>query len=265
MAILFLGASSEIARQNVRIFHARGERLILAARSLSVLESFADQLFQEHSGKAGISREQVFCLTYDARKELASFSDAEKFWNRCRETAKARWNEEITGIYAAQGFLPANDSNVWGEETESTIFLNFTSLALFLEAAAKWFEENPQTARGAWISVLSSVAGERGRWSNYPYGAAKAGLTAWLSGLRARLHPLGILVQTVKPGLVKTRMIANRPQENSRTAADPQKIARSVDRAISARRDVVYVPGWWRFVMLCVRLLPEWLFKRMKF
>lgn len=252
MAILILGATSEIALENARLFLAHRENLILTARDPEHLAEFA-------------GFDAVRTVSCSAENELRDFPSASAFWTQCAELAQDAWGEEIRGIYAAQGFLHSGDRARWSEELEATFFVNLTSVAFFLEAVAQWFEAHPGSAKEAWVAVLSSVAGERGRFSNYPYGAAKAGLTAYLSGLRARLFPLGVSVLTVKPGLVKTRMIAKRPQGRSFSAADPQKVARQIDRAIFRRQSVLYTPFWWCFVMFCVRSIPECLFKRMKF
>ncbi len=257
MAILILGATSEIARENIEIFAGRGESLILAARNVSALRPPIGALAQ--------------CVYYDAEETFQTPLKAEMFWRQCVEIARVNWEEEIDGVYIAQGFLSSADTDRWGEEIGRTIFLNFTSLTFFLEVVARWYEAHAEKfaslrrERKPWITVISSVAGERGRRSNYPYGAAKAGLTAYLSGLRARLFSVGVHVLTVKPGLVQTKMIAGRPQEHSWTVADPRRIARQIEHAIFLRKDVLYTPSWWRFVMFCVRTMPEWWFKRMKF
>ena len=111
------------------------------------------------------------------------------------------------------------------------------------------------------IAALSSVAGDRGRGSNLVYGAAKAGLTAFLSGLRNRLSGAGVRVVTVKPGFVDTPMTDHLPKNP--LYASPERVARDVVRAIEGGADVVYTPWWWRWVMLAVRLVPERLFKRL--
>jgi decaprenylphospho-beta-D-erythro-pentofuranosid-2-ulose 2-reductase len=115
---------------------------------------------------------------------------------------------------------------------------------------------------GGFVCALSSVAGERGRQSNYVYGAAKAGLTAYLSGLRNRFASAGVRVLTVKAGVVDTRMSAGMP--GARLAASPAAVARTVVRAVTSGRDVVYVPWFWRWIMLVIRLIPERVFKRLK-
>ena len=110
-------------------------------------------------------------------------------------------------------------------------------------------------------AVIGSVAGDRGRQSNYVYGAAKAGLTAYLSGLRNRLAATGVQVLTVKAGIVDTRMSAGMP--GAALAASPAAVARAVVSAITRGRDVVYVPWFWRWIMLVIRMIPEPVFKRL--
>jgi decaprenylphospho-beta-D-erythro-pentofuranosid-2-ulose 2-reductase len=137
---------------------------------------------------------------------------------------------------------------------------NFEGPALFLGLVAERF-----AARGSGTIVgVSSVAGDRGRGSNYVYGASKAALTAFLSGLRNRLAPSGVRVVTVKPGFVRTRMTAHMKLPGILTA-EPDEVAIAVFRAdADARRDVVYVRPIWRFIMAAIRLIPESIFKRLR-
>ncbi len=136
---------------------------------------------------------------------------------------------------------------------------NFVGLATVLNALARRFER-----RGSGFIVgVSSVAGDRGRASNYIYGSAKAGLTAYLSGLRARLHPAGVHVLTVKPGFVRTRMTAGLRLPPLLTAT-PEEVARRIVRAQRAGREVIYHRRAWRPIMACIRALPEALFKRLR-
>ena len=113
------------------------------------------------------------------------------------------------------------------------------------------------------VVVMSSVAGERGRASNYVYGSAKAGLSAFLSGLRSRMQKVDVPVLTVKPGFVDTAMTFGR--EGMRKVATPESVGKAVVRAIKRRKDVVYVPGIWRWIMLVIKLIPERAFKKLKF
>ncbi|MBQ6107238.1 MAG: hypothetical protein IJK97_03430, partial [Thermoguttaceae bacterium] len=149
MAILVLGATSEIARHNVDIFAARGEHLILAGRNPKALRNL----------KSSPDMELVY---YNATETFQSILSAEMFWLQCVALARVTWEEPITGIYIAQGFLPSQDSKRWGDEIEQTVFINFTSLTIFLEAVARWYETHPIAAQETWIAVISSVAGDRG-------------------------------------------------------------------------------------------------------
>ena len=136
---------------------------------------------------------------------------------------------------------------------------NYLGPALLLNALAERFAH-----RGSGVLVgISSVAGDRGRAANYVYGSAKAGFTAFLSGLRNRLAPSGVHVVTVKPGFVRTRMTAGMDLSAGLTA-DPDEVAAAVVMAIRQRLDVVYVRRVWRAISLVLRAIPERFFKRMK-
>lgn len=136
---------------------------------------------------------------------------------------------------------------------------NYIGPALLTAALAERFAR-----RGGGVLVgVSSVAGDRGRARNYVYGSAKAGFTAFLSGLRNRLQQSGVRVVTVKPGYVHTRMTEGMDLPALLTA-QPEEVAAAVVGAIRRHRDVVYVRAVWRPIMLIVRAIPEWLFKRLQ-
>ena len=136
---------------------------------------------------------------------------------------------------------------------------NYTGPVLLLAALAARFEK-----RGSGVLVgISSVAGERGRASNYVYGSAKAGYSVFLSGLRNRLAASDVHVVTVKPGYVRTRMTDGMDLPEGLTAT-PEEVAGAILQAIQRRRDIVYVRGIWRWIMLVVRAIPELVFKRLR-
>ena len=155
-----------------------------------------------------------------------------------------------------------------GDQTESqrdiaaaerVMRTNYVAPALLMGALAERFERR---GSGALVGV-SSVAGERGRAANYVYGSAKAGFTAFLSGLRNRLARSGVQVVTVKPGFVRTRM-TDGMELPPRLTATPEEAAAAVVRAIRRRRNVVYVRRVWRPIMLIMRTIPERVFKRLR-
>jgi NAD(P)-dependent dehydrogenase (short-subunit alcohol dehydrogenase family) len=143
-------------------------------------------------------------------------------------------------------------------ETVRALEVNFTATAALLTLLANRFEAQ----RRGTIAVITSVAGDRGRQSNYVYGAAKGGLAVFLQGLRNRLHHAGISVVTLKPGFVDTPMTAGMPRNPLFSTA--RRAGRSIHRAMEGRRDVAYVPWFWRPIMALIRSLPEPVFKRLR-
>ena len=138
--------------------------------------------------------------------------------------------------------------------------VNFVSATAILTLFAADFERR----RTGCIAAITSVAGDRGRRSNYVYGSAKGALSLFLQGLRSRLHPAGVRVITIKPGPVQTSMTDHLP--NSSRFAQPEQVARDIVRALERRSpDVLYTPRVWRYVMSAVRHIPEGIFKHLSF
>src|SRR5262249_27758698 len=140
----------------------------------------------------------------------------------------------------------------------SALEVNFTTTAALLTLVGDALEGQ----RHGCLAVITSVAGDRGRQSNYVYGAAKGGLHILLQGIRNRLYPAGVAVVEIKPGFVDTPMTAH--LRKNALFASPGRVGRAVHRAILKRRDIVYVPWFWRPVMTAVKLMPERVFKRLK-
>jgi NAD(P)-dependent dehydrogenase (short-subunit alcohol dehydrogenase family) len=140
----------------------------------------------------------------------------------------------------------------------TAVDVNFTSTVALLTPLANRFE----AARAGCIAVISSVAGDRGRQSNYVYGCAKGGLDRFLEGLRNRLFRSGVAVVTLKPGFVDTPMTAGMRQ--GPLFASARRAGRAVHGAIERRRDVAYIPWFWRPIMAIIRALPESMFKRLR-
>ena len=157
------------------------------------------------------------------------------------------------------GLLGEQSSSSENMAIADTVMLtNYVAPALFLGEVANRMEK-----RGSGTIIgISSVAGDRGRGSNYTYGSAKAGFTAFLSGLRNRLAKHGVHVATVKPGFVDTRMTAGMKLPPLLTAK-PEEVGRAVFAAEQKRRDSIYVRPIWQIVMLIIRLIPERIFKKL--
>ena len=149
--------------------------------------------------------------------------------------------EEVEGDYAA---------------VEQVLHTNFLTYASLLTVFANYFEEQK---RGT-IAAITSVAGDRGRRSNYVYGSAKAGASTFVDGLRGRLTESGVHVVNIKPGMVDTPMTAH--LKKGALFAKPAAVASGIVSAINKKKNTVYVPGYWRLIMCIIRSIPEFIFKK---
>jgi short-subunit dehydrogenase len=239
---LILGAGSDIALATANALAERGHDLVLAGRDTEALGREAENLALSH----GVHARAVAFDALDGNGHGA-------FWDGLEP--------QPDGVVCAIGHLgDESRAQAEPEEARRTLETNFNGVVAILDEAARRFA----AAGSGFIIALSSVAGDRGRASNYHYGAAKAGLTTYLSGLRNRFAtegPHGVRVITVKPGFVATRMTAGM-ELPARLTATPQQAARDIVRALEGRRDVVYTRWFWRWIMAIITHLPEPLFKR---
>ena len=240
--VLIFGATSAIARATARLFAERGDRLFLVARDAGKLEATARDL--QSRGAEGVDY---------ATADLADETGFETLLGRAAEALGGLDVALIAyGTLPEQGMLEGSP-----QATQEALHVNFTSVALLLTLLANQLAAQ----RSGTIAVISSVAGDRGRASNYVYGTAKGAVSLFLQGLRNRLHGSGVHVLTIKPGLVDTPMTAE--LKKNFLYAKPDQIAAGIISAIDKKRDVVYLPFFWRWIMLIIRALPEPLFKRL--
>jgi len=241
--VLIIGATSAIAQSVARIYAQRGAKLFLVARDSARLDSVAADLKVCGAG-------EVICLA-------ANLTDSDRHPEIVAAAVDAF--SGLDTVLVAHGVLPEQvDCQVSARAALESIDVNFLSVVSLLTPLANFFEDNK---RGT-IAVISSVAGDRGRQSNYVYGAAKSGLDAFLEGLRNRLFKSGVHVVTVKPGFVDTPMTAH-IEERGALWAQPEEVAEGIVKAIDKKKNVVYLPWFWSIIMLIIRLIPEWLFKRL--
>ena len=238
---IILGASSSMARAFTRLVAARGDAVFLAGRDMDDLERSAADA-RARGARAATA------VKFDAR-------DADSF----APILEAAQHEDgaincavFVGSMPEQSAIDANPSLVDGVITDS-----FTGPARFLQAYAPIAEER---GSGTVIGV-GSVAGDRGRIGNYVYGAAKAGFATYLSGLRNRLTRAGGHVMTVKPGFVDTGMTWG--LEGMFLVASPEQVATAMLKAAEKRRNILYTPFFWRYIMLIIRNVPEPIFKKL--
>jgi len=235
--VLVLGATSAIAQQVARVYAERGAALFLVARNEQRLSAVADDL-----------------RVRGAQVETA-VADLDDAAGHEELLARAAPLQIVFLAYGALGDARRTEQST--EAAEAILRTNLSSPLSLLTRAAGRLEAQGNGC----IVALSSVAGDRGRASNAVYGAAKAGLSAFLSGLRNRLSRSEVRVITVKPGLVDTPMTVHLPK--NRLYSSPERVARDVVRGIDGTAEVIYTPWWWRWVMLVVRVIPEGVFKRL--
>ncbi|MGO8790921.1 MAG: SDR family oxidoreductase [Terriglobia bacterium] len=242
--VLILGANAGIGRAMAAEFALHHYDLVLAGRDLEELQILAVDLNLRH------------CVNARAEKvDVADFDALESALAACT----AAGGDALEGVVLCTGYLGDTESARRDlNEAGRILDTNFTGPVLALNVLANHFEQK----RTGFICALSSVAGDRGRQSNYLYGSAKGGLTVYLQGLRNRLYHSGVHVITVKPGFVDTRMVFGKG--NLPLVASPEAVARDIYYAVKRRRNLVYVPWFWRVIMAIVRAVPEDLFKRLR-
>jgi decaprenylphospho-beta-D-erythro-pentofuranosid-2-ulose 2-reductase len=240
---VILGATSEIAQQVQRILASKGKRLLLVGRSAERLEIVAADLRVRGATEVITFKADLADVSQHSQVMgfvLQRFPDFE-----CVLLAYGTMQDQEECRHSVEMSL---------QEWQS----NFVSAAGLLTLFADILE----TRRCGCIAAITSVAGDRGRSSNYVYGAAKGALSLFLQGLRGRLHESSVRVLTIKPGPVRTPMTAGLRQD--RVFADPVSVARDICRALeNDSKEILYTPWYWRYVMAVVKLIPEVVFKRL--
>lgn len=241
--VLIIGATSAIAAETARVFAAYGARLFLTGRHSGRLDAVAADLKVRGAAQVETALLEVTDISRHAGVVEAAFA--------------ALGGLDV--VLIAHGTLPDQQRcEESAAETVAALEVNFTATIALLTLLANRFE----AARQGCIAVITSVAGDRGRQSNYVYGAAKGGVERFLEGLRNRLFRSGVAVITIKPGFVDTPMTAG--VAKNPLFASPRRVGRAIYRAIEARRSVVYIPWFWRPIMFLVTALPESIFQRLR-
>jgi decaprenylphospho-beta-D-erythro-pentofuranosid-2-ulose 2-reductase len=241
--VLILGGTSPIARAIANDMASRGYDIYLASRDVEELSRIATDI----SIRFGV---KTWVKEFDADR----FASHSKF---LQEVIKQ--SNGLDGVVLAFGYMiEQSKATLNFEVAQDVLTRNFIGACSILEECADYFEAK----RDGFIAAISSVAGDRGRQSNYIYGAAKSGLSTYLQGLRNRLFPFGVNVITIKPGFVDTSMTFGK--KNMFLAADPKGVGKAIGDAIQKGKAVVYVPWFWRYIMWGIRSIPESLFRRLK-
>lgn len=239
---LILGAKSDIARALAHVYAQNGFNLYLAGRNAARdLDADAKDLNIRYGVEAKYA--EFDALAYEGHEAFYAALDPKP---------------EV--VISVLGYMPEQkDSEKDHALARQVMATNYIGCANILSIAANDMEARKSGS----IIGISSVAGERGRASNYFYGSAKAGFTAFLSGLRNRMAFHGLHVMTVKPGFVYTKMTEGLPLPAPLTA-QPEQVAKSIFKAWKKKKNVLYTKWMWRWIMAIIRSIPEWKFKKMK-
>jgi len=238
--VLIIGAKSDIAKAVSRKYASEGYNLYLAARNSTELNNFANDIHIRY-------RRDVTCVELD----ILDYESHESFYKSLEE--------KPLGVIITVGYL-GNHKKTQNDyfEARKVIDTNFTGIVSLLNIIANDFEER----QDSFIIGVCSVAGDRGRKSNYTYGSAKAALAVYLSGLRNRLFRSNVHVLTVKPGYVDTQMTKDMDLPK-RLTAQPEDVANDIFKAQQKKKDVIYTNWKWKWIMLIIKVIPERIFKRM--
>lgn len=245
--VLIFGATSEIAMHFARIVVSNGASVYCIGRNPKKLNFLLDDL------KVRAGKDQKIL------GDIADLANIDLHSDLIDKAFRSLVN--VDAILIAHGTLPdqkkCEEDNSYGLHEINNNGISTISL---LNLVSKKLEFQ----RFGTIAVISSVAGDRGRQSNYFYGAAKGMVSIYLQGLRNRLHSKNVNILTVKPGFVNTPMTKHIRRKNF-LWSEPELVAKGIVKGILRGRNIVYLPGYWFFIMLVIKLIPENIFKKLRF
>ena len=242
--ILIIGAASAIASACARLWAADKAQFFLVARNPERLRQTADDLAARGAGAV-----HVYALDMNQFDQHAAMLEA---------CYGALGSVDIALV--AHGTLPDQAAC---QQDVALALREFSSNGLSVVSVLTLLANRMEAQRSGVLAVVSSVAGDRGRYSNYLYGTAKAAVSIFCEGLRARLFHAGVHVLTIKPGFVDTPMTKGLPLPGP-LVATPERVARDIKRAVERRANVVYTLGFWALIMLVIKCVPDFVFKRLK-
>lgn len=242
--LLIFGATSAIVQGTLQYFAADGDSFYLVARNPQKLQTVYDNLMA--AGAKAVFQHTVDLNKVDQHSSIVEIA------------VKSLGNVDIVlighGVFSDQKTIETDYYAILDE-----LHANMLSHISLLVPVANYMEQQ----RSGTIAVITSVAGDRGRRSNYIYGTAQGAKSIYLQGLRSRLASAGVTVLTIKPGFVDTPMAAHR--KKNFLFASPSSVGKSIYRAIKSKKEVIYTPFFWRYIMYLIRAIPERIFKGTNF
>jgi short-subunit dehydrogenase len=238
--VLIIGAKSDIAKELARVYAKNGYDLYLAGRDINSLDGLANDI------KIRTNQDVQLC-----EFDITNIESHQAFYDNLN--IKPKGTIVVSGYMADQKECETN----W-QKSFNTINVNYTGAVSILNIIANDYEQN----KDGFIVGISSVAGDRGRKTNYIYGSSKAAFSAYLGGLRNRLDSSGVSVLTVKPGFVATKMTQDLDLPEKLTA-QPNDVAEDIFNAQQKKRNILYTKAIWQLIMLIIKHIPEFIFKKL--
>jgi short-subunit dehydrogenase len=246
---LFIGASSVITKAIAEQYAIMGHHIILAGRNTDDM-----MITAKHLTLLGATSATAIPL------DLQNFDNHQDFFQKISEL-HGQYDKSLLNIFVLSSIMPSQsdiDKNpILGIDC---VTIGLTGIISVLQRFMAFFEQEKQGS----VTIFGSVAGDRGRLKNYVYGATKAGLECYASGLRNQLGRFGVHVMLVKPGFMNTPMIEGMKLPPL-PIAQPKDVAYSVVESLDKKRNVIYVPWFWRIIMGIIQHIPEFIFKKMSF
>ena len=242
MNVLIIGASSGVGKEVAHVFSKKGHDVICSSRDAKELNYLVSDLKIRYGIKA-----------YTVPVDLTDIPFIKKYLKDIYEIFQS-----IDCVIVTAATMPGNEMQYYNEEgLTRTTLTNYIGIALILNEISRGMASNCSGK----IICLSSVAGERGRPSNFIYGASKAALNTYLQGLRGKLYKYNVQVTTVLPGYIDTLMSYGRVK--SSLAVSPRYVSKIIYSLTEKKKDVVYIPHVWWLIMKIVKSIPEAIFKRL--
>jgi decaprenylphospho-beta-D-erythro-pentofuranosid-2-ulose 2-reductase len=243
--ILIIGATSAIATACARLWATEKSAFFLVGRNDEKLQQVAHDLITRGAS-----------VTHTHVLDLNNINSHTAMLDACFSALGS-----IDIVLIAHGTLP--DQKACEQNTHIAL-QEFSSNGLNIIALLTVLANRMELQKTGTLAVISSVAGDRGRASNYLYGSAKAAVTTFCEGLRVRLFKSGVHVLTIKPGFVDTPMTAGLPLPKL-LVVSPEHVAKNITKAIEKKTNILYTPWFWRWIMLIIQIIPAPLFKRLSF
>lgn len=242
--ILILGATSTLAAKTAELYAAKGASFSLVARNTEKLDTMKKHL-------TVLGAKSIQCIDFD----FVNIDNIEPMLQNTWEQSGSFDLVIVAHGTLTEQNLAQQDLNYFSQEFR----LNAESVLVAMTVIANKLEQQKHGS----LAVFGSVAGDRGRPSNYAYGCTKAAIEAFAEGMRARLYKAGVHLLLIKPGIIRTNMTAGLDDLPERLVSEPIVVANDIVKALDKKKNIIYTPGYWGLIMLIIKCIPHFMFKKL--